>query len=62
MMYAFAVVSNLKCYPLDLKKVTHLKSQVGNQAGNFFMLGFNTHEAIVSHFFPIIIKTVHTML
>ena len=56
MMYAFAVVSNLKCYPLDLKKVTH------NQVGNFFILGFNTHEAIVSYYFPIIIKTVHTML
>ena len=47
-MYAFAVVSNLKCYPLDLKKVTRLKSQVGNQVGNFFILGFSTHETIVS--------------
>ena len=43
---------------LTKEKVTHLNFEAGNQAGNFFILGFNIHEANVIQSFRIFIKYI----
>ena len=53
-MHDFAVVWNLKSYPLDHRKVTNFKCQVCNQVGNLFVLGFIIPEATVIQFFLIL--------
>ena len=61
-MHDFAVVWNLKSYPLDHRKVTRLKCQAGNQVGYLFALGFIIPEGIVIQFFLLFIKHIWIML